>query len=259
MSREPAGAEGVPRTREQATDIATTPLRVVLADDHMLFRQGLTAILNSDGIDVVGQAVDAQEAIGLAEDLLPDVVVLDIQMPGDGLDAAGCIHDSTPTVPILMLTASDDSADLIAALKAGAVGYLLKTCAPDELSAALVQIASGTSLIDPQMAGTLLREFRNYDLKASRRDRPDLAGRPALTRREVEVLQRLARGRSNRQIATELFISDNTVKNHVRNILDKLQVHTRLEAVVRATRNQVIDLEAELAAGVAQDLALRAS
>lgn len=215
------------------------PVRLLVADDHDLYRRGLAVVIGADShIEIVGEARDGSEAIAKSIELQPDVVVMDIAMPSlSGIEACRRIRDEAPSIRILMLTMSEDETDLFAAIKAGASGYLLKDVPAEEISAAVVATHNGQSLVPPSMAATLLAEF----VSLSRRvDNPGVAT-PRLTERELEVLRLLARGMSNRDIAKELFIAENTVKNHVRNILEKLQLHSRIEAALYAVREKIID------------------
>ncbi|CUU58941.1 DNA-binding response regulator [Frankia sp. CcI49] len=219
------------------------PIRVLVVDDHELFLQGLQVVLDTeDDISVVGRAADGQEALVLASGTAPDIVLMDVRMPGrDGIAAAGAIKRSVPRVRVVMLTVSDEESDLFEAIKAGAVGYLLKSIPPHEVADAVRAVHSGQSLISPSMASKLMVEFATM-ARGGGEDRPR-AHAPHLTARELEVLKLVAEGRANREIARKLFISENTVKNHVRNILDKLQLHSRMEAVMYAVRQGLFDIE----------------
>jgi DNA-binding NarL/FixJ family response regulator len=216
-------------------------LRVLVVDDHALFRRGLEMVLDGEpDVEVVGEAADGLEAVRRAQELMPDVVLMDVRMPGQsGIEATREIHDLLPHTRILMLTVSEEEADLFEALKSGATGYLLKEIATDEVADAIRAAVAGQSRISPAMSSKLLTEFTNM----SKRDEDGrLARAPRLTDREMEVLQLMTRGLNNRDIARELFISENTVKNHVRNILEKLQLHSRMEAVVYAVRENIVEL-----------------
>jgi DNA-binding NarL/FixJ family response regulator len=220
---------------------APDPIRVLVVDDHALFRRGLEMVLAHEAdIDIVGEASDGAEAVDKAAELLPDVVLMDVQMPKrGGIEACTAIKDVAPSAKIVMLTVSEDEADLYEAIKAGASGYLLKEISIEEVATGLRAVAGGQSLISPSMAAKLLSEF-SIMMKRSN-DRQQLPA-PRLTDRELEVLKLVARGLNNRAIATQLFISENTVKNHVRNILDKLQLHSRMEAVVYAVREKLLEI-----------------
>ena len=216
-------------------------IRVLVADDHALYRRGLEMVLGQeDDIEIVGEAGDGAEAIRRAEELLPDVVLMDIRMPRrSGIEACTAIKDVVPSTKIVILTISDEESDLYEAVRAGANGYLLKDVPGEEIADGIRAVVGGQSLISPSMASKLLTEFATMIKKSD--ERPALPV-PRLTARELEVLKLVARGMANRDIAGELFISENTVKNHVRNILEKLQLHSRMEAVVYAVRERILDL-----------------
>ncbi|RJL30455.1 response regulator [Bailinhaonella thermotolerans] len=220
----------------------TDPIRVQIVDDHALFRRGLEMVLSAeDDIEVVGEAGDGQEAVERAGDLLPDVVLMDIRMPRrGGIEACRGIKSAVPSARIVMLTISDEEEDLFEAIKAGATGYLLKDVSIDEVPDAVRAVHGGQSLINPSMAAKLINEFATMAKKEE--ERPHQVPAPRLTEREMEVLRLVARGMNNRDIAKELFISENTVKNHVRNILEKLQLHSRMEAVVYAVRERLLEI-----------------
>lgn len=217
------------------------PIRVLVVDDHALFRRGLEIVLaQEEDIQVVGEAGDGAEAVDKAADLLPDIVLMDVRMPRrGGIEACTAIKEVAPSAKIIMLTISDEEADLYDAIKAGATGYLLKEISTDEVSTAIRAVADGQSQISPSMAAKLLTEFKSM---IQRTDESKLVPAPRLTDRELEVLKLVATGMNNRDIAKELFISENTVKNHVRNILEKLQLHSRMEAVVYAMREKILEI-----------------
>ncbi|MGH2746367.1 MAG: response regulator [Actinomycetota bacterium] len=217
-------------------------IRVLIVDDHALFRRGLQMVLEGEGdIDVVGEANDGHEAVEQAEATTPDVVLMDVRMPKrTGIEATRVIKDMLPSTKILMLTISDEEADLYEAIKAGASGYLLKEISIEEVASAVRSVQAGQSLISPSMASKLLSEFATM---VKRRDERAQVPGPRLTERELEVLKLVAKGMNNRDIGAELFISENTVKNHVRNILEKLHLHSRMEAVVYAVREKLLDIK----------------
>ena len=187
---------------------------------------------------MVGEAGDGVAATELAATAVPDVILMDVRMPKrSGIEACVAIKDVAPTARIIMLTVSDEEADLYDAVKNGASGYLLKDSSIDEVAQAIRVVADGQSLISPSMAIKLLDEFKQM----SRTDRQQVPS-PRLTDRELEVLKLVAQGLNNREIAKRLFISENTVKNHVRNILEKLQLHSRMEAVMYAVREKLLDI-----------------
>jgi DNA-binding NarL/FixJ family response regulator len=217
------------------------PIRVLVVDDHALFRRGLEMVLAQEiDIEVVGEAADGAEAVDKAADLLPDVVLMDVRMPRrSGIEACTAIRDVAPSTRIIMLTISDEEADLYEAIKAGATGYLLKEISIDEVATAIRAVAGGQSLISPSMASKLLTEFATL---IKRDNDPKQAPVPRLTDRELEVLRLVARGLNNKDVAKQLYISENTVKNHIRNILEKLQLHSRMEAVVYAVREKLLEI-----------------
>ncbi len=220
---------------------AAEPIRVLVVDDHALYRRGLEMVLGHEpDIEVIGEAGDGTEAVELASALLPDIVLMDVRMPRrSGIEACTAIKEVVPSAKIVMLTISDDEADLYDAIKAGASGYLLKEISIDEVGAAIRSVAGGQSLISPSMASKLLSEFATMIKKGDERQQVPA---PRLTDRELQVLKLVAKGLNNRDIAKELFISENTVKNHIRNILEKLQLHSRMEAVVYAVREKLLEI-----------------
>ena len=221
---------------------APEAVSVLIVDDHALFRRGLQMVLAGEpGIDVVGEAADGHEAVERAQETSPDVVLMDVRMPKrSGIEATSAIKDALPTTKILMLTISDEEADLYDAIKAGASGYLLKEISIDEVAQAIRSVNQGQSLISPSMAAKLLNEFAAL---VKRQDEPAAVPTPRLTDRELEVLRLVAQGMNNKDIGEELFISEHTVKNHVRNILEKLHLHSRMEAVVYAVREKLLDIK----------------
>ncbi len=215
------------------------PIRVIIVDDQELFRRGLTMLMDAEtGLDVVGEAGDGQTGIELASRVAPDVVLLDVRMPKvSGIEACVAIKETVPAAKILMLTVSDEESDLYEAVKSGANGYLLKDSSIEEVAQAIRVVADGQSLISPSMAVKLIDEFKQMS-------KPDRGQTSTfrLTERELEVLRLVAQGLNNKDIAKRLFISENTVKNHVRNLLEKLQLHSRMEAVLYAVREKLVDL-----------------
>ena len=225
----------------EATGIpgGTEPVRVLVVDDQELFRRGLIMLLSGDtDIEVVGEASDGITATELAVKTAPDVILLDVRMPRrTGVEACRGIKEAVPSAKIIMLTVSDEEADLYESVKNGASGYLLKDSSIEEVAQAIRVVNEGQSLISPSMAVKLIDEFKQMS-KPEREQGPALR----LTERELEVLRLVAKGLNNREVAKELFISENTVKNHVRNILEKLQLHSRMEAVMYAMREKLLDL-----------------
>jgi two-component system NarL family response regulator len=201
---------------------------VLVVDDAPLFQAGLSAALKEQGFEVVATAQDALAAITEARRHRPRLVVLDVLMPGiSGLEVVDKIIDASPETRVVLLTSSESEEDLLAAIKAGAAGYIVKDTSFPKLVSAMQDVMAGGAVVSPAMGGKLFEIvahlLRNRELAATRR--------PSLTGREVEILQWIAEGRTSRQIGEELFISENTVKNHVRNILDKLGMRSRHEAV----------------------------
>jgi DNA-binding NarL/FixJ family response regulator len=216
------------------------PVRVLVADDQALFRRGVVVVLSaSKDIEVVGEAADGEEAVAAAQELQPDVVLMDVRMPRlSGVEATRHIRRSLPGTEVLMLTVSDEEEDLFESVKAGANGYLLKEVAIEEIAETVRAMAEGQAVVSPSMTTKLLSEFRSLARRASEREE---LPPPGLTEREMQVLQLMAQSKSNKEIAAALFISENTVKNHVRNILEKLHLHSRMEAVTYAWRKRLLD------------------
>lgn len=209
-------------------------LHIVVADDHALFREGLVGILNAEpDIEVVGQGGTAQEAVQLARDLLPEIILLDIDMPGGGLEAARTISVECPVSRIVMLTASENDDHLLAALKYGARAFILKGVAARELLRILRSVAGGESYVPPTLAANLLLEMQSAG--AASKQIPDNP-LDELSGREREILESLAEGLSNKEIGAKLFLSEKTVKHYMTNILQKLQVRNRVEAALLAQR-----------------------
>jgi two-component system NarL family response regulator len=212
-------------------------VRVVVADRQPLYRRGVADVLGEErDIVVVGETGDGSDVPALVGKARADVVLLDLEIDGGGVAACSRLQEVRPDVRVVVLTQADDDADLAGAVRAGARGYLRKDTAPDELVSAVRTVASGGSLLSPAMAARMLDEFA---VLVRRQD--SLSG-AALSRRELEVLSLVAQGLGNRAIADRLFLSENTVKNHVRNIHEKLQVHSRMEAVVRAVRDGLLQI-----------------
>lgn len=215
----------------------TAPIRVLLADDHALFRQGVRRLLEAaEDIEVVGEAETGEGTVRLVEELAPDIVLLDVAMPNlSGIDAARLIKTSSPRTGVIMLTVHADEEYLFEAIKAGAMGYLLKDATPEELVRAIRVVHGGEGLLAPTMAAKVMREF------ARTRETKDLAGvLNPLTNREGEILQHVAAGLANKEIAHRLSISERTVKNHLSNIMEKLHVNSRTQAAVFALRSGLV-------------------
>jgi DNA-binding NarL/FixJ family response regulator len=216
------------------------PIRVLIADDHERFRRGLKMVLEAeDGIEVVAQAGTGAEAVAKVEELAPDVVLMDVRMPvQNGIEATRTIREAFPSTRIIMLTVSDDEDDLFDAVKAGANGYLLKEVSIEEVADAVRAVVQGQSLITPSMAAKLISEFGTLARRASEVEAPP---NPSLSPRELEVLKRVARGMSNEDIADELGMTPPAVRNHVANILVKLQLRSRIEAALMAMEPRLLD------------------
>ena len=215
-------------------------VRVLIVDDHSLFRHGISAVLtNKENISVVGEAVNGLEAIEKAEQLRPDVILMDLNMPQcSGLEATQALQTKMPQVNILVLTVSDNEADLFAAIKFGATGYILKNTEPEELVQAIYHIAQGGVILSPIMASKLLAEFK--DLETGAEKKPAQEAESNLSPREDEVLHLVSQGATNKEIADSLFISENTVKTHLRNIMDKLHLANRSQAAAYAVKRGLV-------------------
>ena len=214
--------------------------RLLVVDDVPLFRAGLIAALRGAGYEVVGEAADGETAVAVAEIEQPDIVLLDLLMPGmSGIDVLEKITAVAPAASVMLLTGSESEEDMVAAIRGGARGYILKDMPFDDLVFAIDNIAGGGAAISPGMAGKL------FDVTRQLLRHQELVGarKPTLTGREIEVLGLVADGNTSRQIGDVLFISENTVKNHIRNILDKLGLHSRNEAVLYAIRENIISLK----------------
>src|SRR5690242_18020840 len=206
---------------------------IVIADDHTLFREGLAGIIGAvEDFEVVGQAGSMHEAVQLARDLLPDIILLDIDMPGGGLEAARVIADECPVTRIVILTSSEEDDHLIRALKIGARAYILKGVAARELLRILRAVWAGESYVPPMLAASLLLEMREAQSQHKQPSSP----LEELTPREREILEGLAAGLSNKEIGEKLFLSEKTVKHYMTNILQKLQVRNRVEAALLAQK-----------------------
>ncbi|MCW9023807.1 MAG: response regulator [Gammaproteobacteria bacterium] len=210
-------------------------LRVLLIDDHTLFRAGLEGLLASRGIEIVASVDSGHEGMRLVEEFNPDIILLDMRMPGiDGLGVLKMLRQNKLEIPIVMLTTSTDENDLLESLRQGAQGYLLKDMEPDQLVLALRDIDNGKTVVAPDLAPILARAVQGNTPEKSKPADSPFSG---LTPRETEILGLLAEGQSNKTIARNLGISDGTVKLHVKAILRKLEVHSRVEAAVMAVEH----------------------
>jgi DNA-binding NarL/FixJ family response regulator len=212
-------------------------MRIVLADDHALFRDGVSSLLQAWGHQVVGLAANGQEAVALVVRLEPDLVLMDVRMPGmSGVEATKAIAAIRPEMPIVMLTVSEDEEDLFAAIRAGARGYLLKDLEAAQLRAMIDTASRGEAAITPATAARIIRHLSTL----ASADGSDFE---QLTPRELEVLRLVTAGRRNKEIAADLGISENTAKYHLRNILEKLHAESRTELAARAVREGIVPLE----------------
>ncbi|HLX09581.1 MAG TPA: response regulator transcription factor [Thermoanaerobaculia bacterium] len=214
-------------------------MKVLIADDHALFRDGLRSLLEARGVDIVGEASNGREAVELTRRLRPDVVLMDLAMPEvDGLAATRLISAELPAVKVVVLTASDEDAKLFEAIKSGAQGYLLKDLTSEDFFALLERTERGEPALTPAIARKLLEEFaRPAKATTLPANDPD-----PLTEREREILGLLVEGvTSNRQLARQLEVSENTIKFHVRNLLDKLHLHNRAQVVGYALRHGLVE------------------
>ena len=212
-------------------------LRVLVVDDHDLFRAGLRNLLEEQGVNVVGEAENGETAIRLTSDLAPDVVIMDLNMPGaGGVETTRRLASLAPLSRVVVLTISADDDDVMNAVMAGACGYLLKDSSIQELIAGIRAASEGESLISPQIAAKVLQRLRaqSKDADAAETIRAELSDR------ELQVLKLISNGKDNAQIARELFISPKTVKNHISNILMKLQIENRIQAAVYAVRSGIV-------------------
>jgi DNA-binding NarL/FixJ family response regulator len=228
-----------PDTARVETDEAARaePIRALVVDDHDLFRRGVRTLLLESGIDVVAEAANGTEAVRLATELLPDVVVMDLNLPGmSGIEATWRLADAAPATRVLVLTVSADEADVREAVLAGASGYLIKDASDAAIVDGVRSAAAGESLIAPRVATKLLDQLRSQTVHNDGGDDEQVA----LTPRELTVLKLVAEGKGNADIARELFVSPQTVRIHVSNILAKLEIQNRIQAAVYAVRRGIV-------------------
>ena len=214
-------------------------LRILLVDDHVLFRKGIASLIaNQSDLTVVGEAEDGIEAVRVARETLPDIILMDVNMPRqNGLETVKILKGEMPHINIVMLTVSDNDEDLFKAIKYGAKGYLLKNLEPQQLYDMLDKVRNGEAAISGAMAAKILQEFRQPDKSKEK----EAGGVDELTAREIEVLDQVVTGATNKEIADTLSITENTVKIHLRNILEKLHVKNRIQAAVHAVREGLVD------------------
>lgn len=219
-----------------------TKIRILIADDHRVVREGLAAILKSrSDMDVVGEATNGFEVIEKAKALKPDVILMDISMPQmNGVEATRAIRTLSPEIGIVVLTMHEDDATIFDLVRTGVHGYLLKDSDSSEVIKAIQSIYKGESMIHPSIARKILGEFSQLGREEIKR-----SPRPAynLSAREVDILRRVAKGKTNKEIASELQLSEKTIKNHVRNIFHKMGVYDRTEAAIKGIQEGIIDLE----------------
>lgn len=215
-------------------------IRILVVDDHTLFRRGLTALLSRDPhFEVIGDAADAGEAQRRAQTLQPDLILLDNHLPGvNGVDALPALREAAPQARVLMLTVSEDAADLAAALRGGAAGYLLKTIEGEALATAIRRAMRGESVVADEMTSKLVAAYR--DAAASPAPGSPVSPLSTLSPRELDILRGIARGASNKEIGRDLGIAETTVKIHVQHVLRKLDVSSRVHAAVIATENGLL-------------------
>jgi len=213
-------------------------IRLLLADDHRMLREGLSRSMTEEGFDVVGEATDGVEAVAMAELLLPDVILMDVSMPNcDGVEACRQVKAHNSKSRVVMLTMHVDKEVLTNAIRAGATGYLIKDCSTQEIAEAVRMAANGDTVLSPQLAKSMLDEVRRLDEKATaEEDR-------MVTKREEEVLQLIADGCSTPEVADRLYISQKTVKNHLASIYQKLDARDRTQAVLQAVRMGIVHLD----------------
>jgi two-component system response regulator DegU len=210
----------------------------MLADDHRMLREGLRRSMTDQGFEVVGEARDGDEAIRLAEELQPEVILMDVTMPEvDGVEATRQIKLAFPDIRVVMLTMHADQEVLAAAMRVGASGYLVKDCSTDEIATAIRDVAGGKTALSPQLAASMLEEVRRLDQPAATEEER------VVTKREEEVLQLIANGRSTTEVAEQLYISQKTVKNHLASIYQKLDARDRTQAVLQAVRMGIVHLD----------------
>ena len=211
-------------------------IRLMLADDHRMLREGLSRSMREQGFDIVGEAGDGAEAVALALTVRPDVILMDVTMPEiDGVEACRQVRAQLPDTKVVMLTMHADQGVLTSAIRAGATGYLVKDCSTEEIASAVRMAAGGETALSPQLAASMLNEVRRWDQPHKEEER-------VVTKREEEVLQLIADGCSTPEVAEKLYISQKTVKNHLASIYQKLDARDRTQAVLQAVRMGIVHL-----------------
>jgi DNA-binding NarL/FixJ family response regulator len=212
-------------------------IRLMLADDHRMLREGLSRSMREQGFDIVGEASDGAEAVSMAMHVRPDVILMDVTMPEiDGVEACRQVRSQLPQTKVVMLTMHADQGVLTSAIRAGATGYLVKDCSTEEIAGAVRMAASGETALSPQLAASMLNEVRRWDQPHKEEER-------VITKREEEVLQLIADGCSTPEVAEKLYISQKTVKNHLASIYQKLDARDRTQAVLAAVRMGIVHLD----------------
>jgi DNA-binding NarL/FixJ family response regulator len=212
-------------------------IRLMLADDHRMLREGLSRSMREQGFDIVGEAGDGAEAVALALNVRPDVILMDVTMPEiDGVEACRQVRAQLPDTKVVMLTMHADQGVLTSAIRAGATGYLVKDCSTEEIASAVRMAAGGETALSPQLAASMLNEVRRWDQPHKEEER-------VVTKREEEVLQLIADGCSTPEVAEKLYISQKTVKNHLASIYQKLDARDRTQAVLQAVRMGIVHLQ----------------
>ncbi len=212
-------------------------IRLMLADDHRMLREGLSRSMSEHGFDVVGEARDGLEAVNMVASLQPDVILMDVSMPEmDGVEACRQVRESGSETKVVMLTMHADQEVLANAIRAGACGYLVKDCSTEEIAGAVRMASNGDTALSPQLAASMLDEVRKLEMAPVREER-------VVSKREEEVLQSIADGCSTTEVAEQMFISQKTVKNHLASIYQKLDARDRTQAVLQAVRMGIVSLE----------------
>ena len=220
------------------------PIRILIADDHQLLRQGIRNFLALEpDFEIIGEAVDGEDAVAKAQALLPDVLLLDINMPKlTGIEAAGKLKTLCPDVKVLALTIHDDENYMMRMIENGAAGYLLKDVEPSMMVQAIRRVHAGESYVEPSLTKKLFQGITSRDGRSQTASAPSYFDSDRLSAREIEVLQLIGRGMSNAEIAKELFLSEKTVKNHLTNIFRKIQVTDRTQAVLYAIKHKIVQV-----------------